>query len=158
MPIWSAIRKLALSSVVPLDSRKRMDELAAERYAQKLSIRYVSGPRNKIFQSSTARGFHGGVPRNYISPSSHAPASGHENAPATCCTSLLRPVVEYRVACCWRGATWRKTGFAAASPKNNCSGGQHAQSGRDKVYPESVPVAYPRLTLAHRHQMMTLGR
>jgi hypothetical protein len=44
---WSAIRKLALSSVVPLNSRKRMDELAAERNAQQLSIRYGSGPRDQ---------------------------------------------------------------------------------------------------------------
>jgi hypothetical protein len=46
--ISSRIRKLALSSAVPLDSRKRMDELAAERYAQKWSIRYGSGLRNQI--------------------------------------------------------------------------------------------------------------
>jgi hypothetical protein len=44
---WSAIRKLALSSAVPRDSRKRMDELAAERYAQELSLGYVSGPRKQ---------------------------------------------------------------------------------------------------------------
>jgi len=30
------------------DLGSQMDQFAAERYAQKLSIRYVSGPRNQV--------------------------------------------------------------------------------------------------------------